>query len=81
MNLERLFLSHKYYSPGLPHISLVREPEIISELSNKGIKQISTGRTHSAALTAATPPTRDSGKLLYQLLQVKTIIINYKLIL
>lgn len=39
---------------GLPHTSLVKEPEIITELSNKGIKQISTGRTHSAAWTA--PP-------------------------
>ncbi|XP_050515460.1 probable E3 ubiquitin-protein ligase HERC1 isoform X1 [Diabrotica virgifera virgifera] len=41
---------------GLPHVSLVREPEIIGELSNKGIKQISTGRTHSAAWTSVPPP-------------------------
>lgn len=39
---------------GLTHPSLVKNPEIINELSNKGIKQISTGRTHSAAWTA--PP-------------------------
>ncbi|XP_018324237.1 probable E3 ubiquitin-protein ligase HERC1 isoform X2 [Agrilus planipennis] len=41
---------------GLPHMSLAREPELICELSDKGIKQISTGRTHSAAWTAAPHP-------------------------
>lgn len=46
---------------GLPHVSLVREPEIIVELSNKGIKQISTGRTHSAAWTALPLPLRMPG--------------------
>ncbi|KAJ8965419.1 hypothetical protein NQ314_004172 [Rhamnusium bicolor] len=46
---------------GLPHVSLVREPEIITELSNKGIKQISTGRTHSAAWTALSIPLRTPG--------------------
>ncbi|XP_057655201.1 probable E3 ubiquitin-protein ligase HERC1 isoform X1 [Diorhabda carinulata] len=44
---------------GLPHVSIVRLPEIITELSNKNIRQISTGRTHSAAWTAA-PLTRSS---------------------
>nr|CAH7744976.1 unnamed protein product [Callosobruchus chinensis] len=38
---------------GLSHVSLVREPELITELSGSGIRQISTGRTHSAAWTAA----------------------------
>ncbi|KRT81776.1 Regulator of chromosome condensation repeat containing protein, partial [Oryctes borbonicus] len=37
---------------GLLHYTLIMEPEIIPQLSNKGIKQISTGRTHSAAWTA-----------------------------
>lgn len=46
---------------GLPHVSLVREPEIITELSNKGIKQISTGRSHSAAWTALPLPPRTPG--------------------
>ncbi|XP_074033510.1 probable E3 ubiquitin-protein ligase HERC1 isoform X2 [Leptinotarsa decemlineata] len=46
---------------GLPHVSLVREPEELAELSNKGIRQISTGRTHSAAWTAAVSPKRTSG--------------------
>nr|CAI5839109.1 unnamed protein product [Callosobruchus analis] len=38
---------------GLSHVSLVREPELITELCGVGIRQISTGRTHSAAWTAA----------------------------
>ncbi|KAF5301595.1 hypothetical protein FQR65_LT08900 [Abscondita terminalis] len=46
---------------GLPHTSLVREPDVISELSNKNIKQISTGRTHSAAWTALALPQRVPG--------------------
>ncbi|KAJ8985353.1 hypothetical protein NQ317_008384 [Molorchus minor] len=46
---------------GLLHVSLVREPEIITELSEKGIKQISTGRTHSAAWTATPLPLRVPG--------------------
>ncbi|XP_018567016.1 probable E3 ubiquitin-protein ligase HERC1 [Anoplophora glabripennis] len=46
---------------GLPHVSLVREPEIIMELSDKGVKQISTGRTHSAAWTASPLPLRIPG--------------------
>lgn len=46
---------------GLPHVSLVREPEIITELSEKGIKQISTGRTHSAAWSAPELPQRVPG--------------------
>ncbi|KAL1506224.1 hypothetical protein ABEB36_005622 [Hypothenemus hampei] len=46
---------------GLPHVSLVREPELIFELSDKGIKQISTGRSHSAAWTAPPLPKRIPG--------------------
>lgn len=46
---------------GLSHPSLVKLPEIIHELSNKGIKQISTGRTHSAACTALPLPIRKPG--------------------
>lgn len=46
---------------GLPHMSLIREPEIIPELTHKGIKQISTGRTHSAAWTAPPLPQRTPG--------------------
>ncbi|XP_076258464.1 putative E3 ubiquitin-protein ligase HERC1 isoform X2 [Rhynchophorus ferrugineus] len=46
---------------GLPHVSLIRDPEIITELSEKGIKQISTGRTHSAAWTATPLPKRVPG--------------------
>ncbi|KAK4883685.1 hypothetical protein RN001_007004 [Aquatica leii] len=46
---------------GLPHTSLVREPDVIPELSNKGIRQISTGRTHSAAWTALALPQRVPG--------------------
>ncbi|KAK9737174.1 HECT-domain (ubiquitin-transferase) [Popillia japonica] len=34
---------------GLLHYTLIMEPEVIPQLCNKGIKQISTGRTHSAA--------------------------------
>lgn len=33
-------------------MSLIREPELITELCDKGIRQVSTGRTHSAAWTA-----------------------------
>ncbi|CAG9773088.1 unnamed protein product [Ceutorhynchus assimilis] len=46
---------------GLSHVSLVREPEMITELSSKGIKQVSTGRTHSAAWSAAPLPKREPG--------------------
>lgn len=46
---------------GVPYGSFVREPEVIPELSNKGIKQISTGRTHSAAWTAAPLYQREPG--------------------
>ncbi|KAL3277276.1 hypothetical protein HHI36_012626 [Cryptolaemus montrouzieri] len=45
----------------LPLGSILREAEEIPELSNKGIKQISTGRTHSAAWTAAALPQRVPG--------------------
>lgn len=47
---------------GLPHMSLIREPEIIPELTNKGIRQISTGRTHSAAWTSPPLPQRVPGR-------------------
>lgn len=46
---------------GLSHPSLVKDPELINELTNKGIKQISTGRTHSAAWTALPLPNRQPG--------------------
>ncbi|XP_030752542.1 probable E3 ubiquitin-protein ligase HERC1 [Sitophilus oryzae] len=46
---------------GLPHVSLIRDPQIITELSDKGIRQISTGRTHSAAWTANPLPKRTPG--------------------
>lgn len=46
---------------GLQHVSLIREPELITELSDKGIKQISTGRSHSAAWTASPLPKRQPG--------------------
>ncbi|KAJ8960520.1 hypothetical protein NQ318_013805 [Aromia moschata] len=46
---------------GLPHVSLVREAEVITELSDKGVRQISTGRTHSAAWTASPLPARVPG--------------------
>ncbi|XP_060527187.1 probable E3 ubiquitin-protein ligase HERC1 [Cylas formicarius] len=46
---------------GLAHVSLVREPEVIAELTDKGVRQISTGRTHSAAWTAAPLPRRVPG--------------------
>lgn len=37
---------------GISRVSLIKEPEEIKSLSNIGIKQVSTGRTHSAAYTA-----------------------------
>lgn len=46
---------------GLSHLGLVKEPQIIPELSDKGIKQISTGRTHSSAWTAPKMPLRVPG--------------------
>ncbi|XP_044756783.1 probable E3 ubiquitin-protein ligase HERC1 [Coccinella septempunctata] len=46
---------------GVPYGSFVREPELINELSDRGIRQISTGRTHSAAWTAAPLPQRKPG--------------------
>lgn len=46
---------------GISHVTLLREPELISQLSDKGIKQISTGRTHSAACTAPPLPRRVPG--------------------
>ncbi|KAF5282986.1 hypothetical protein FQA39_LY04857 [Lamprigera yunnana] len=46
---------------GFPHTSLIRDPEVIPDLLNKGIRQISTGRTHSAAWTALPLPQRVPG--------------------
>ncbi|XP_063233987.1 probable E3 ubiquitin-protein ligase HERC1 isoform X2 [Bacillus rossius redtenbacheri] len=46
---------------GLGHTVTVREPEILPGLSGKGIKQISTGRTHSAAWTSPPAPRRVPG--------------------
>nr|XP_022910583.1 probable E3 ubiquitin-protein ligase HERC1 [Onthophagus taurus] len=46
---------------GLIHNSIIKEPEIINQLSNRGIKQISTGRTHSAAWTSPPLPQRIPG--------------------
>lgn len=46
---------------GLQHMGLVKEPDLITELCDKGIKQISTGRTHSAAWTAPKMPLRIPG--------------------
>ncbi|XP_019763936.2 probable E3 ubiquitin-protein ligase HERC1 isoform X1 [Dendroctonus ponderosae] len=48
---------------GHPHDSMIREPEIIKDLLNKNIKQISTGRTHSAAYTAPPLPQRVPGEV------------------
>lgn len=41
---------------GLGHTAAVREPQLIWNLSNKGIKQIAAGRSHSAAWTAPPMP-------------------------
>ncbi|XP_076032136.1 putative E3 ubiquitin-protein ligase HERC1 [Oratosquilla oratoria] len=41
---------------GLGHSAFVREPQAIWTLSGKGVKQISAGRTHSAAWTAPLVP-------------------------
>ncbi|XP_046401290.1 probable E3 ubiquitin-protein ligase HERC1 isoform X2 [Ischnura elegans] len=46
---------------GLGHSAVVREPVLISALSGKGIKQITTGRTHSAAWTTPPMPRRCPG--------------------
>ncbi|XP_049838129.1 LOW QUALITY PROTEIN: probable E3 ubiquitin-protein ligase HERC1 [Schistocerca gregaria] len=46
---------------GLGHLLVVREPQIIPSLSGKGIKQISTGRAHSAAWTSPPVPRRTPG--------------------
>lgn len=46
---------------GSSHVTLLREPELIPQLSEKGIKQVSTGRTHSAACTAPPLPRRIPG--------------------
>ncbi|KAL1139381.1 hypothetical protein AAG570_006365 [Ranatra chinensis] len=47
---------------GLGHAALaVRQPALISVLSDKNIKQISTGRTHSAAWTSHPVPKRQAG--------------------
>lgn len=46
---------------GTSQVTLLREPELISDLLDKGIKQISTGRTHSAACTSPPLPRRIPG--------------------
>ncbi|KAG8303963.1 putative E3 ubiquitin-protein ligase herc1, partial [Homalodisca vitripennis] len=46
---------------GLGLTPIVRQPQIIQALTAKGIKQISTGRTHSAAWTAQPLPRRRPG--------------------
>ncbi|XP_068081364.1 probable E3 ubiquitin-protein ligase HERC1 [Anabrus simplex] len=46
---------------GLGHTAVVREPQLLTSLSGKGIKQISTGRTHSAAWTSPSLPRRSPG--------------------
>ncbi|XP_076031800.1 LOW QUALITY PROTEIN: putative E3 ubiquitin-protein ligase HERC1 [Oratosquilla oratoria] len=46
---------------GLGHSAFVREPQAIWTLSGKGVKQISAGRTHSAAWTAPLVPRGCSG--------------------
>ncbi|XP_017786874.1 PREDICTED: probable E3 ubiquitin-protein ligase HERC1 isoform X2 [Nicrophorus vespilloides] len=43
--------------------AIIWEPEIIPQLSNKGIRQISTGRSHSAAWTATPLQQRKPGAL------------------
>ncbi|XP_075226553.1 putative E3 ubiquitin-protein ligase HERC1 isoform X4 [Lycorma delicatula] len=46
---------------GLGHVAVVREPQLISALCHKNIKQISAGRTHSAAWTSLPVPRRRPG--------------------
>ncbi|KAJ9596135.1 hypothetical protein L9F63_027241, partial [Diploptera punctata] len=46
---------------GLGHTPVVREPQLVTVLSGKGVKQISTGRTHSAAWTSPPMPRRSPG--------------------
>ncbi|CAB3370488.1 Hypothetical predicted protein [Cloeon dipterum] len=46
---------------GLGHTLLVKEPQLISQLSGKNIKQVSAGRNHSAAWTTPKPPRRQPG--------------------
>ncbi|XP_069694063.1 probable E3 ubiquitin-protein ligase HERC1 isoform X1 [Periplaneta americana] len=46
---------------GLGHTAIVREPQLVTALSGKGAKQISTGRTHSAAWTSPPLPRRSPG--------------------
>ncbi|XP_070543560.1 probable E3 ubiquitin-protein ligase HERC1 isoform X2 [Ptychodera flava] len=46
---------------GLGHTNSVREPAMVSGLQGKNIRQISAGRTHSAAWTAPPPPKRQPG--------------------
>ncbi|KAK7862054.1 hypothetical protein R5R35_011478 [Gryllus longicercus] len=46
---------------GLGHTAVIREPQLVTALSGKGIKQISTGRTHSAAWTSPPLPRRCPG--------------------
>ncbi|XP_067667414.1 probable E3 ubiquitin-protein ligase HERC1 [Haliotis asinina] len=46
---------------GLGHTNSIREPQQITGLATKNIRQISAGRTHSAAWTAPPPPKRIPG--------------------
>ena len=46
---------------GLRHTAAVREPQLIWTLSNRGVKQIAAGRSHSAAWTS--PPLPNSASI------------------
>ena len=46
---------------GLGHTGAVREPQLIPALSDKNIRQIAAGKTHSAACTAPAPERRALG--------------------
>ncbi|XP_021933596.1 probable E3 ubiquitin-protein ligase HERC1 isoform X3 [Zootermopsis nevadensis] len=46
---------------GLGHTAIVREPQLLTALLGKGAKQISTGRTHSAAWTSPSLPRQSQG--------------------
>ncbi|XP_033633807.1 probable E3 ubiquitin-protein ligase HERC1 isoform X2 [Asterias rubens] len=46
---------------GLGHTNTVREPVLVTSLQGKNIRQISTGRSHSAAWTASPVPPRAPG--------------------
>ncbi len=46
---------------GLGHTNTMREPVLVTSLQGKNIRQISTGRSHSAAWTASPVPPRAPG--------------------